>query len=316
MSQPPRLVFMGTPEFAVPSLEALVEAGHAPVAVVTSPDAPGSRRKPPTPPPVKRAAARLGIERILQPESVKSAEFADEIAAIEADLVVVVAFKILPPSVFESARLGAFNLHGSLLPLYRGAAPIQRAVMAGDDETGLTTFALAARVDTGGILLQRRVPLSPDDTAGDLHDRLMTLGANLVVETVRLYERGEAHPQPQDDAHATPAPKLFREEGEVDWAQPALQVRRHIHGFSPFPGAWTTWRGASLKLYRTALPDDAPSELNTADPGTLAVRDDRLFAACADRPLQLTEVQQAGRKRQSASDFMRGAGLEEGERVG
>ena len=287
-----------------------------PVAVVTSLDAPGSRRKPPTPPPVKRAAERLGVTRVLQPESVRSPEFAADIAALEADLIVVVAFKILPSSVFESARLGAFNLHGSLLPLYRGAAPIQRAVMAGDDETGLTTFALAARVDTGGILLQRRVPLSPDDTAGDLHDRLMLLGADLVVETVGLYERGEARPQPQNDARATPAPKLFREEGEIDWAQPAAHVRRHIHGFSPFPGAWTMWRGASLKLYRVAVSDDAPDELSGTSPGTLAVREYRLFVSCADRPIELIEVQQAGRKRQNASDFIRGAGIDEGERVG
>ncbi len=315
MSQPLRIVFMGTPEFAVPSLEALVEAGHTPVAIVTSLDTPGSRRKPPTPPPVKRAAEWLGIERILQPESVKAPEFADEIAALHVDLIVVVAFKILPPAIFESARLGAFNLHGSLLPRYRGAAPIQRAVMAGDSETGLTTFALAARVDTGGILVQQRVPLSPDDTAGDLHDRLMTLGADLVVETVRLYEKGNVDPQPQDDALATPAPKLFREEGEVDWNQPAEQVRRHIHGFSPFPGAWTTWRSEALKLYRTALPDDAPV-LGRAAPGTLAVQDDHLFVACADRWLELIDVQQAGRKRQDAADFVRGASLEAGERVG
>ncbi len=315
MPQPLRIVFMGTPEFAVPSLEALAKAGHTPVAVVTSLDTPGSRRKPPTPPPVKRAAQQLGIERILQPDSVKAPEFADEIAELEADLIVVVAFKILPPLVFESARMGAFNLHGSLLPRYRGAAPIQRAVMAGDSETGLTTFALAARVDTGGVLLQQRVPLSPQETAGDLHDRLMTLGADLVVETVRLYEEGEIHPQPQDDALATPAPKLFREEGEVDWNQPAEQVRRHIHGFSPFPGAWTTWRGEALKLYRTALPDDAPA-LGGEAPGTLAVQNDRLFVACADAPLELVEVQQAGRKRQDAADFVRGASLVEGERVG
>ncbi len=316
MSQPLRIVFMGTPEFAVPSLEALVAAGHAPAAVVTSLDTPGSRRKPPTSPPVKQAAERLGIERILQPDSVRSPEFADQMAALKADLIVVVAFKILPPAIFESASLGAFNLHGSLLPRYRGAAPIQRAVMAGDDETGLTTFALAARVDTGGILLQRRVSLSPDETAGDLHDRLMTQGADLVVETVRLYERGEARPQPQDDTLATPAPKLFRDEGEIDWSLTAAQVRRHVHGFSPAPGAWTRWRGDTLKLYRTALPDNSAGEPKLAEPGTLSVAGDRLFVACADRTLELLEVQPAGRTRQSAADFARGASLEAGERVG
>jgi methionyl-tRNA formyltransferase len=314
MSDPLRLVFMGTPEFAVSSLDALVAAGLPPIAVVTSPDAPGRRGKPPTPPPVKQSAQGHGL-MILQPESPHDPTFADEIASLRPDLLVVVAFKILPPAVFEAARLGAFNLHASLLPRYRGAAPIQRAVMAGERETGLTTFALAARVDTGGILMQRRVPIADGDTAGDLHDRLMTLGADLVVETVRLYARGEAHPQPQNDADATPAPKLFREEGEIDWSQPAERVRRLVHGFSPFPGAWTTWRGETFKLYRVAQPSDAPA-LPRAEPGTLVLRDDRAFVRCGDGTLELLEVQQAGRKRQDASDWLRGAALDDAERLG
>jgi methionyl-tRNA formyltransferase len=309
-----RLVFMGTPTFAVPSLEALDSAGHRPVAVVTSPDAPGRRGKPPTPPPVKQAAERLGIEPVLQPESPKDAAFLEQIQALDPDLLVVVAFKILPPAVFEAARLGAFNLHGSLLPRYRGAAPIQRAVMSGDEETGLTTFALAVQVDTGGIILQQRLPLDPDWTSGDLHDRMMTMGADLVVETVERYARGEVRPVQQDDRLATPAPKLFREEGEVDWAQPASRVRRLIHGFSPAPGAWTVWRGEPLKLYRAAL--EQPETGADAEVGEVAQQDDRAFVRCGEGWLELIEVQPAGRRRQSAAEFVRGASLEPGERLG
>lgn len=304
-----RIVFMGTPHFAVPSLEKLVEAGYAPVAVVTSPDAPGRRGAPDVPPPVKAAAERLGLAPVLQPERVRDEAFARDLEALAPDLFVVVAFKILPPRVFTIPRLGAFNLHGSLLPRYRGAAPIQRAVMAGEAETGVTTFFLQEQVDTGSVILQERIAVGPDDTAGDVHDRLMHVGARLVVETVQRIERGEAHPQPQDDALASPAPKLFREEGELDWSRPAQQVHDHVRGFSPVPGAWTTFRGEALKILRTCRTEGsgAPGEIRSVQP---------LVVACGAGAVELVEVQPAGRRRMDAAAFVNGSRVEGGERLG
>ncbi|MDX1548611.1 MAG: methionyl-tRNA formyltransferase, partial [Rhodothermales bacterium] len=252
-----RLIFMGTPEFAVPSLERLVEAGYAPVAVVTGPDRRRGRGQKTTPTPVKEAAQRLGIETILQPERVKDPAFAEAVAALEPDVIVVVAFRILPPAVFTAARLGAFNLHGSLLPRYRGAAPIHRAVMAGETETGVTTFFLREQVDTGNVILREPMPIGPDETTGDVHDRMMHLGAEAVVETVRRIEAGTAEAHPQDDAAATPAPKVFPEEGEVDWARPAEAVHIHGRGVSPWPGAWSHHGETLLQLYRTRRADGA-----------------------------------------------------------
>ncbi len=304
-----RIVFMGTPHFAVPSLETLARNGYAPVAVVTSPDAPGRRGAPDVPPPVKIAAQKLGIETILQPDSVRDPAFADALGALQPDLFVVVAFKILPSAVFGIPRLGAFNLHGSLLPRYRGAAPIQRAVMAGEVETGVTTFFLQEQVDTGNVLLQRREPVGPDETAGDVHDRLMHVGAELVLETVRLIARGEAVPKPQDDAQATPAPKLFREEGELDWKWPAARVHNHARGFSPVPGAWTFFRGEPLKILRTRQAE------GTGTPGTV-IRLDPLTVACGERAVELVEMQPPGRRRMDAAAFVNGSRVEVGEQMG
>src|SRR5690606_10195771 len=197
--------------------ERLAGSGYRPVAVVTAPDRPRGRGQKLSPTPVKEAALRLGVETILQPESVKDPAFAAQLAALSPDLFVVVAFRILPPEVFRLPRLGAFNLHGSLLPRYRGAAPIHRAVMAGETETGVTTFFLKEQVDTGDMILQRRMPIGPDETTGEVHDRMMVLGAEAVLETVRLIEAGRAAPQRQDDTAATPAPKLFREDGRIPW---------------------------------------------------------------------------------------------------
>ena len=230
---------MGTPAFAVGTLDRLVDAGRAPVLVVTTPDAPGRRGQPDRPSAVKAAAQRHGLP-VATPASPREPSFADTIRDARADLLVVVAYKILPLEVIRAARLSAINLHGSLLPAYRGAAPIQRAVMAGEAETGVTTFLLDAGIDTGGVLMQARAPIGPDDTAGDVAERLARIGADLVVETVRGLEAGTLTPTPQDDRHATPAPKLFREEGRLDWARPAAALHDHARGFAPAPGAWTT----------------------------------------------------------------------------
>ena len=301
---------MGTPEFAVPSLERLVEGGYPPVAVVTGPDKPRGRGQTLTPTPVKEAAQRLGIETILQPESVKDPAFAEEVAALEPDVLVVVAFRILPPAVYTTARLGAFNLHGSLLPRYRGAAPIHRAVMAGETQTGVTTFFLQEKVDTGAIILAKTMSIGPDETTGEVHDRMMHLGAEAVLETVQRIDAGTATPRPQDDTEATPAPKVFKEEGEVDWAQPAEVVHNHIRGMAPFPGAWTTHDGTTLKLFRSrrATGDGAP--------GTVLEAGERLVVACGAGAVEIVTLQQPGRQRMEAAAFLNGYPLDPGDTLG
>ena len=305
-----RIVFMGTPEFAVPSLERLVEAGYAPVAVVTGPDRPRGRGQRMSPTPVKRAAERLGIETILQPESVRDPAFAEAIGRLEADVMVVVAFKILPPEVYTQARRGAFNLHGSLLPRYRGAAPINRALMEGATETGVTTFFLRPKVDTGDLILQRRMEVGPDETAGEVHDRMKEIGAEAVVETVRRIEAGDVETTAQDDALATPAPKLFTEDAEIPWEASARRVHDHVRGLSPYPGAWTMHDGTRLKIYRSRLAEGGGA------PGTVLNAADRLVVACGEGAGDLLTVQQPGRSRLEAPDFLNGYDLEAGDRLG
>ena len=306
----PRTVFMGTPDFAVPSLDALVAAGLAPVAVVTVPDKPAGRGQQVRASAVKQAAERHGLP-VLQPESLRDSAFADDLRALRPDVLAVVAFRILPPEVFEVPTLGAFNLHGSLLPAYRGAAPINRALMDGVAETGVTTFFLQRTVDTGAVILQRRIEVGPDDTAGDVHDRLAEVGAQAVVETVRLIAAGTAQARPQDDARASAAPKIFRDDARIDWSRPSAEVHDHVRALSPFPGAWTEWRpdGAeraeTLKVLRTSR--DAPPGLAGRPPGKVVVSDGRLAVACGAGAVEVLEVQRQGKRRMAAADFLNGA---------
>ncbi|HMK38390.1 MAG TPA: methionyl-tRNA formyltransferase, partial [Bacteroidota bacterium] len=218
-----RIAFMGTAPFAVPSLVRLAGGGYTICATVTGPDKPRGRGREKSPTAVKETASRRGIP-ILQPERLKDPDFAGAIRSLEPDLIVVVAFRILPPEVFTIPRLGSINLHASLLPRYRGAAPINRSIMNGDSETGVTTFFLEELVDTGNILLQARTPIFPDDDAGTLHDRLADVGAEIVLHTVRLIEQGKAVPRPQDPALASPAPKIFKEDCRIDWNIPAERI--------------------------------------------------------------------------------------------
>jgi methionyl-tRNA formyltransferase len=315
-----RIVFMGTPDFAVPSLERLVEAGYRPVAVVTGPDRPRGRGQQVTPTPVKRAARRLGIDRVLQPESVRDPELARAVREIEPDVIVVVAFRILPPEVFNAARLGAFNLHGSLLPEYRGAAPINHAVMQGETITGVTTFFLREAVDTGNVILQKSMPIGPDETAGEVHDRMMRIGAEAVLETVRLIERGAADARPQNDEAATPASKIHRRDGRIDWDRPARTVHNQIRGLSPFPGAWTHHGETMLKIYRTrvAAEKDAAEGIDavrTAEPGEIVQADERLVVAAREGAVEILELQQRGRRRLPAGHFLNGYTLRPGDRL-
>jgi methionyl-tRNA formyltransferase len=303
-----RIVFMGTPEFAVPSLTKLVEAGYRPEAVVTGPDRPRGRGQEVTPTPVKTAAQEAGIDTVLQPEDVKSDAFAQDVADLSPDVIVVVAFKILPPKVFEAASQGAFNLHGSLLPQYRGAAPINWAIMNGETETGVTTFFLRAKVDTGNIILQRRMSIGPNETAGEVHDRMKVLGAEAVLETVRRIDRGTVETQPQDDSKATPAPKIHTEDCRIPWSRPSEDVHNHIRGLSPYPGAWTRHEGTRLKIYRSRRTE------GRGTPGTVLQADDRLVVACGTGAVEIVTVQQPGKRRLHASDFLNGYSLATGDR--
>lgn len=305
---------MGTPDFAVPSLERLVEEGYPPVAVVTGPDRPRGRGQKVTPTPVKEAARKLGIHRILQPESVKDPAFAEQIRQLRPEVIAVVAFRILPPEVFEAASLGAFNLHGSLLPKYRGAAPINHAVMQGETETGVTTFLLKSKVDTGDVILQRKMDIGPDETAGQVHDRMMHLGAEAVVDTVRRFETGPIEALPQDNSKATPAPKIHRDDCRIRWNRSAEDVHNQIRGLSPYPGAWTMHGDTMLKVYRSSLA--GTSERSDASvPGEVLEAAERLIVSCEDGAVELLEIQQEGKRRLSAEEFLRGYPLEPGDRL-
>lgn len=305
-----RIVFMGTPEFAVPSLTRLVEAGYPPVAVATGPDRPRGRGQKVTPTPVKKVALEKGIDRILQPEDVTDEAFAEAVAALDPDVIAVVAYKILPPAVFTTASEGAFNLHGSLLPKYRGAAPINHAIMNGETETGVTTFFLEPAVDTGDVILRKRMSIGPDETAGEVHDRMKVLGGEAVVETVQQIEAGTVDPQPQDDSEATPAPKIHDEDCQIPWDASAEDVHNHIRGLSPYPGAWTMHGDTRLKLYRSRRAEGEGA------PGEVIATDDRLLVACGTGAVEIVTIQQPGRRRLDAHDFLNGYSLVEGDRFG
>lgn len=309
MQSNPSIVFMGTPEFAVPSMQAL-HSRWGLSAVVTAPDKVRGRGTKTSPTEVAEAAPQ-GVP-VLKPESLRSADFAEQIAALKPDIICVVAFRILPKEVYSLARLGAFNIHGSLLPRYRGAAPIQWAVLNGDAETGLTTFLLDAAVDTGNTLLQARVSLSPDDTFGDLYHALMPLSAQIAVDTVEMLLDGTAVPTPQNPELATAAPKIFRDHARLNFNTTAVALRRAIHGYSPVPGAWTLLDGEQLKLYRTAAP--VPSTLQA---GQWAITEGRLLVGAADgMALPVLQLQLQGKRAMSAADFINGwRGAQQGSLV-
>jgi methionyl-tRNA formyltransferase len=294
---------MGTPDFAVPSLQILVQNGYKVVGVVTATDKYGGRgKKQLLESPVKKYAVEQGIP-VLQPKNLKSPEFQEELRALNANLQVVVAFRMLPEAVWDMPEHGTFNLHGSLLPRYRGAAPINWAVINGDTETGVTTFFIRHEIDTGDVLFQEKMPIGPNETAGEVHDRMMLLGAETVLKTVKAIASGDYHLQKQDDALATKAPKLFRETCEIDFDQPVEKVHNFVRGLSPYPAAWTTLDGKQLKVLR-AHYEKADAD---AQPGTF-ISDNKSWIkiAAADGWLVVTELQLQGRKRMKTSDFLNG----------
>lgn len=305
-----RLVFMGTPEFAVPSLDALMAAGYRPSAVVTVPDRPQGRGQTLKPSAVKEAAARHDLW-VLQPERLDDTDFITELKDLEPEVIAVVAFRILPPEVYRLATKGAFNLHASLLPRYRGAAPINRAIMAGELETGVTTFLLEPTVDTGEVLLMRRLGIGADETAGELHDRLAELGAEVVVETVEHLKAGTAETRKQDDSRASRAPKIFKEDAEIDWSRTAQEVHNHVRGLSPYPAAWTMHDGTLLKIYRTEI------ERGSGEPGeVIEANSDSLVVACGKRAVAIREIQREGKSKMSAEEFLNGYTFQPGDRLG
>jgi methionyl-tRNA formyltransferase len=310
-----RLIFCGTPQFAVRTLEALIAAGHEIALVVSQPDRPVGREQEVAATPVKQTALAAGLA-VTQPEKIRSnAEFRAQLEAIKPDAIVVVAYgRIIPPWMLTLPRLGCINLHGSLLPKYRGAAPIQWAVAMGDAFTGNTTMLLEEGLDTGPILLQQTVEIAPDQTAADLFPILAAKGAPLVVETLAGLAAGTIHPRPQSQEGATFAPLLDREDGRMDFAaRSAMELYNRWRGFQPWPGAFTTLSGKKLIVHRMAhLPDS-----NAATPGSVRTMDGRLFAACAqDTWLEFLEVQLEGKKRMAAAEFLRGNPLPPDARLG
>ena len=299
----PRIVFMGTPEFAVPSLQILVAAGYPVVGVVTATDKFGGRGgKKLLESAVKKAAVKLGIP-VLQPRNLKSPEFQRELADLRADLQIVVAFRMLPHAVWSMPTLGTFNLHGSLLPKYRGAAPINWAVIGGDKETGCTTFFIRQEIDTGDVLFRHRMPVGENDTAGDVHDRMMLEGSELVLRTVQAIQSGDYALDKQDDSLATPAPKLNKDNTRVDWSQPVGAVHNLIRGLSPWPGAWTMLNNDRVKLLRSRVEE----AVHDVPHGTL-LTDDKTFVkvAAAGGYVHVEELQMAGRRRMRTEEYLRG----------
>jgi methionyl-tRNA formyltransferase len=300
---PLRIVFMGTPEFAVPTLTEIVGAGHEVVAVYSQPPRPAGRGMAERPSPVAEAAGRLGID-VRTPKSLRDPAEMDALAALEADVAVVVAYGlILPEAVLAAPRLGCLNLHASLLPRWRGAAPIQRAIMAGDAETGIAVMKMEAGLDTGPVGMVERVAIGPEMTAGELHDALARIGADLMHRALGALERGALDVSPQPEAGVTYAKKIDKAETRIDWQRPAKEVHDHIRGLSPFPGAWCEIGGARVKVLRSALADGAGT------PGEVL---GDLTVACGDGAVRLESVQKAGRQPMAAADFLRGATVPEG----
>ncbi|MFW5832277.1 MAG: methionyl-tRNA formyltransferase [Prolixibacteraceae bacterium] len=306
-----RIVFMGTPDFAVASLKALVENDYNVVGVITSPDKPAGRGKKLAQSAVKKYALQNNL-KILQPEKFKNPEFLKQLEDLKADLQVVVAFRMLPEVVWNMPRLGTFNLHGSLLPQYRGAAPLNWAVINGETKTGVTTFLLDHKIDTGKILFKDEVEIGENDTVGDLHDRLMDAGAELVLQTVDALAEGEVEPIPQSELvkdEIKPAPKIFKEDCKIDWEKDMETIRNLVRGLSPFPAAWAnlvhneTGRTIQCKFFQV----QKVIAVETAAPGTIDSDDQTyLNVACRDGWLEISDLQLSGKKRMKTDDFLRG----------
>ncbi len=295
-----KIIFFGTPDFAVPVLEKIHKSKHELKAVVTAPDKERGRGRKVSATPVKEFALKNDVP-VLQPDKLKSPEFIDELKILEADIFVVVAFRILPEEVFTIPKLGSFNLHGSLLPKYRGAAPIQWSLINGETETGLTTFFLKRRVDTGNIILQEKIKIDEEDNFGTLHDKMSEAGAYLVIKTLNLIEEGKVVTFEQDQTVVSPAPKITNETREIDWRKTAEEIHNLIRGLSPYPTAFFVNDGKSYKVYSSKIIKDKDSVS-----GEIQQDRDELVVGCGDDALQILEIQPEGKRRMNTKDFLRG----------
>jgi len=304
---PLRLIFMGTPDFSVPTLLELVAHGHEIAAVYTRAPKPGGRRGLQLQPtPVEEAARKLGVP-VLTPKTLKTEEALAEFSAFEADAAVVVAYgMILPQAILDAPKLGCYNLHASLLPRWRGAAPINRAIMAGDAESGVMVMKMDVGLDTGDVAMAERLAITDSMTALDLHDRLSRLGADLMVRAMAALARGGLQLRKQSEEGVTYAAKIDKAEARIDWSKPAREVLRHIHGLSPFPGAWAELENSRVKILRCELGQGSGA------PG--AVLDDQLTIACGKGAIRIIELQREGKGRMQAADFLRGTPLKAGAR--
>lgn len=299
-----RIIFFGTPGFAAESLKAIHAAGYPILAVVTAPDKAAGRGYQLQASAVKSTALELGLT-VLQPANLKAPEFIETLKSYRADLQVVIAFRMLPEVVWNMPPLGTFNLHASYLPWYRGAAPINRAIMNGETETGITTFFLKHAIDTGSIILQKKIAILPEDNAGTLHDKLMLSGAQLVIDSLDLISSGTYTLQPQPEGDYPHAPKIFTEDCKIDWTNSAMMVHNQIRGLAPYPAAFTEFNGKKLKVFASVTLEE-----KATDAGKFEIRGkDQLLAHCSDCILQLTDVQPEGKKRMTVRDFLNGLQL-------
>ncbi|MEQ8524931.1 methionyl-tRNA formyltransferase [Gracilimonas sp.] len=294
------IVFMGSPEFAIPSLEQIHHSEHTIKAVVSNVDKRRGRGSKKSPTLVKAKALELGLP-VIEVEDLSSAQFTDQLKALDADLFVVVAFRILPTAVLDIPKKGSINLHASLLPRYRGAAPIHWAIINGEEETGCTVFFLDEKVDTGNVVAQKKTAIGDNETTGELYNRLRDMGSELLLQSINKIDSGDYSLSVQDHANATPAPKLFREDCYINFNKPAKEVHNKIRGLSPFPTAWANWNGEKFNMYGSKLGIYA-----NIDPGELLIKEDKLLVGCSDGTVELTEVQLPGTKRLSGEEFIRG----------
>jgi methionyl-tRNA formyltransferase len=308
-----RIIFMGTPEFALPCLEGLFQSGQAPIAVVTQPDRPSGRGQILSPPPIKVRAQKAGLP-VLQPGKMKDPSFLEELRRLKPDVIVTAAFgRILPPEVLKIPRLGCINVHASLLPKYRGAAPIQWAIIQGEKRTGVTTFRMDEGMDTGDIYLQEEIDIDPSDTAGTLSARLSEAGAKILLRTLSGLNGGSLKPIPQEDTNATQAPLLTKEQGEVDWSLSAEEIVRFVRGLDPWPGAYTFYRDERWRLWNVAIQESAPME----KPGTIVkAGKDGLEVATGLGLLVIRELQPASGRRMAVREYLSGHLVEEGVVLG
>ena len=309
-----RIVFMGTPDFGIPSLERLINSKHEVVGVVTTPDKPKGRGLRLSESPVKKFSKEHNL-KILTPENLKSDIFFHSLKELTPDLSVVVAFRILPEKIFSLPKSGTINLHASLLPKYRGAAPINWALINGETKTGLTTFFIQKKVDTGDLLLQKEIDILPEENFEELHDRMANEGADLLLQTLDLIEKGEVKPAKQDHAQATPAPKITREHCQIDWSKEAVQIKNHIRGLSPTPAAFTLYEGKILKIYKAKVIGEI---LFSNGFGEVAEPDskEKIWIKTKKGILNILELQPEGKRKMSAEEFVRGYRIKVGEKFG